>query len=147
MTGVARAAVRIRGSRDHGAGDVLVLLLESPAHEGRALRIYGCSAPRARQNVVLEMGMVLSALRRPNVAILKKGHIEIPSDVHGIIYIPFNDHVNEVAGKHDLMFGPDPSTHEYCTIGGNVGNNSCGTHSVHARVEGNGSRTSDFTNQ
>jgi predicted nucleotide-binding protein len=57
------------------------------------------AAPRARQNVVLEMGMVLSVLRRPNVAILKKGHIEIPSDVHGIIYIPFNDHVNEVVPK------------------------------------------------
>src|SRR5436309_9073490 len=54
-----------------------------------------------------------------------------------------NDHVNLKAGKHDLMFGPDPSTHEYCTIGGNVGNNSCGTHSVHARMMGNGSRTSD----
>src|SRR6266566_2713221 len=57
------------------------------------------AAPRARQNVVLEMGMVLSALRRPNVAILKKGHIEIPSDVQGIIYIPFNDHVAEVVPK------------------------------------------------
>jgi len=54
-----------------------------------------------------------------------------------------NDHVNLKAGRHDLMFGPDPSTHEYCTIGGNIGNNSCGTHSVHARMEGNGSRTSD----
>jgi predicted nucleotide-binding protein len=59
----------------------------------------GKAAPRARQNVVLEMGMVLSALRRPNVAILKKGYIEIPSDVHGIIYIPFNDHVNEAVPK------------------------------------------------
>jgi predicted nucleotide-binding protein len=57
------------------------------------------AAPRARQNVVLEMGMLLSALRRPNVAILKKGHIEIPSDVQGIIYIPFNDHVNEAVPK------------------------------------------------
>jgi predicted nucleotide-binding protein len=57
------------------------------------------AAPRARQNVVLEMGMVLSALGRPNVAILKKGHLEIPSDVHGIIYIPFNDHVSEVVAK------------------------------------------------
>jgi FAD/FMN-containing dehydrogenase/Fe-S oxidoreductase len=54
-----------------------------------------------------------------------------------------NDHVNLAAGKHDLMFGPDPATHEYCTIGGNIGNNSCGTHSVHARMMGNGSRTSD----
>lgn len=57
------------------------------------------AAPRARQNVVLEMGMVLSALGRPNVAILMKGHLEIPSDVHGIIYIPFNDHVGEAVPK------------------------------------------------
>ena len=57
------------------------------------------AAPRARQNVVLEMGMVLSVLRRTNVAILKKGHIEIPSDVQGIIYIPFNDHVSEAVPK------------------------------------------------
>ena len=54
-----------------------------------------------------------------------------------------NDHVNLVAGKHGLMFGPDPSTHEYCTIGGNVGNNSCGMHSVQAAFEGDGARTSD----
>jgi FAD/FMN-containing dehydrogenase/Fe-S oxidoreductase len=54
-----------------------------------------------------------------------------------------NDAVNEVAGKVGLMFGPDPSTHAYCTIGGNVGNNSCGVRSVHARMEGLGSRTSD----
>ena len=40
----------------------------------------GKAEPRARQNVVLEMGMLISALGRPNVAILKKGHIEIPSD-------------------------------------------------------------------
>ncbi|MGO8925764.1 MAG: TIR domain-containing protein [Limisphaerales bacterium] len=55
--------------------------------------------PRARQNVVLEMRMVLAALRRLNVVILKKGHLEIPSDVHGIIYIGFNDHVKETVPK------------------------------------------------
>src|SRR5258708_34544476 len=32
--------------------------------------------------------------------------------------------------KHGLMFAPDPSTHSRCTIGGLVGNNSCGTHSL-----------------
>ncbi|MFI2368308.1 FAD-binding and (Fe-S)-binding domain-containing protein [Streptomyces sp. NPDC018833] len=31
---------------------------------------------------------------------------------------------------HGLAFGPDPSTHSRCTIGGMVGNNSCGAHSV-----------------
>ncbi len=55
--------------------------------------------PRARQNVVLEMGMVLAALRRQNVVILKKGHIEIPSDIQGIIYIGFNAHVKETVPK------------------------------------------------
>ena len=55
--------------------------------------------PRARQNVVLEMGMLISAVGRPNVAILKKGHIEVPSDAQGILYIPFNDHVKETVPK------------------------------------------------
>jgi predicted nucleotide-binding protein len=55
--------------------------------------------PRARQNVVLEMGMLISALGRANVAILKKGHIEVPSDAQGILYIPFNDHVRETVPK------------------------------------------------
>ena len=54
---------------------------------------------RARQNVVLEMGMLISAIGRPNVAILKKGHIEVPSDAQGILYIPFNDHVKETVPK------------------------------------------------
>jgi FAD/FMN-containing dehydrogenase/Fe-S oxidoreductase len=54
-----------------------------------------------------------------------------------------NEQVNIVTGKHGLVFGPDPSTHAYCTIGGNIGNNSCGVHSLLARFEGDGSRTSD----
>jgi len=55
--------------------------------------------PRARQNVVLEMGMLISAIGRGNVAILKKGHLEVPSDAQGILYIPFNDHVKETVPK------------------------------------------------
>lgn len=55
--------------------------------------------PRARQNVVLEMGMLIARLGRSRVAILKKGHVEIPSDANGILYIPFNDHVREVVPK------------------------------------------------
>lgn len=55
--------------------------------------------PRPRQNVVLEMGMLISAIGRGNVAILKKGHVEVPSDAQGILYIPFNDHVKETVPK------------------------------------------------
>ncbi|HEY7105402.1 MAG TPA: FAD-binding and (Fe-S)-binding domain-containing protein [Acidimicrobiia bacterium] len=54
-----------------------------------------------------------------------------------------NEQVNVATGPHGLLFGPDPSTHKYCTIGGNIGNNSCGIHSLQARFQGDGSRTSD----
>ena len=40
--------------------------------------------------------------------------------------------------KYGLTIGPDPATHEYCTLGGMIGNNSCGVHSVMAgRTEDN----------
>jgi FAD/FMN-containing dehydrogenase/Fe-S oxidoreductase len=42
------------------------------------------------------------------------------------------DHLRNAAGKHRLTFGPDPATHDHCTIGGMIGNNSCGVHSVMA---------------
>jgi predicted nucleotide-binding protein len=45
------------------------------------------------------MGMLIAAVGRPNVAILKKGHLEVPSDAQGILYIPFNDHVKETVPK------------------------------------------------
>jgi FAD/FMN-containing dehydrogenase len=44
-----------------------------------------------------------------------------------------------------LTFGPDPATHSRCTLGGMLGNNSCGVHSVMAQFEGYGARTSDNT--
>jgi FAD/FMN-containing dehydrogenase/Fe-S oxidoreductase len=42
------------------------------------------------------------------------------------------DHLRKRANQHDLTFGPDPSTHEYCNLGGMIGNNSCGVHSMMA---------------
>ena len=44
-----------------------------------------------------------------------------------------------------LTFGPDPATHNHCTLGGMLGNNSCGVHSVMAQFYGYGARTSDNT--
>jgi FAD/FMN-containing dehydrogenase/Fe-S oxidoreductase len=40
------------------------------------------------------------------------------------------DTLRERAEQHHLTFGPDPSTHSRCTLGGMIGNNSCGTHSL-----------------
>jgi FAD/FMN-containing dehydrogenase/Fe-S oxidoreductase len=42
------------------------------------------------------------------------------------------DVLREEAERHGLTFGPDPSTHNHCTLGGMIGNNSCGTHSMMA---------------
>jgi predicted nucleotide-binding protein len=51
---------------------------------------------RARQNVILELGMFLVRLGRKRVAILYKGDMELPSDINGLIYIKFKKRVDEV---------------------------------------------------
>ena len=40
------------------------------------------------------------------------------------------DDLRQAALEHGLTYGPDPSTHSRCTIGGMVANNACGSHSV-----------------
>ena len=47
------------------------------------------------------------------------------------------DNLRNAAKPHKLTFGPDPATHDHCTLGGMCGNNSCG---VHAQMAG---RTAD----
>ena len=54
---------------------------------------------RARQNVIMEMGMLLASLTRKRCAILVKGYVELPSNMGGVITIPFNDHVREAVPK------------------------------------------------
>jgi len=40
------------------------------------------------------------------------------------------DKLRDAGRPHGLTFGPDPSTHNRCTLGGMIGNNACGSHSV-----------------
>jgi len=42
------------------------------------------------------------------------------------------DALRAAAERHGLTFAPDPATHSRCTLGGMIGNNSCGPHSVMA---------------
>jgi predicted nucleotide-binding protein len=70
--------------------------------------------PRARQNVIMEMGMLLASLTRRRCAILQKGYVELPSNMGGVITIPFNDHVREAVPKlvqrlQDAGFKLDPA--------------------------------------
>ncbi len=40
------------------------------------------------------------------------------------------DRLREAAEVHELTFAPDPATHSRCTLGGMIGNNSCGVHAL-----------------
>lgn len=52
--------------------------------------------PRARQNVVFEFGMFVGKIGRSKVCCLFKGDIELPSDLHGLVYLPFSESLNEI---------------------------------------------------
>lgn len=45
-----------------------------------------------------------------------------------------NEQLNKATGQYGLVFGPDPSSHSRCTLGGNIGNNSCGVHSIQSHL-------------
>ena len=49
------------------------------------------SAPRARQNVIFELGYFMGKLRRERVAALYKEGVELPSDIHGVVYVRMDD--------------------------------------------------------
>ncbi|HEU5013316.1 MAG TPA: FAD-binding and (Fe-S)-binding domain-containing protein [Roseiflexaceae bacterium] len=53
------------------------------------------------------------------------------------------DDLRAATEPHGLTFGPDPATHNHCTLGGMIGNDSCGVHSVMAARYGDGARTAD----
>jgi predicted nucleotide-binding protein len=50
----------------------------------------GEQRPRARQNVIFELGFFIGGLGPSRVAALVKGNVETPSDYDGVVYIPFD---------------------------------------------------------
>lgn len=74
------------------------IVLATPDDEGKA-KSESITKSRVRQNVVLELGMFLAKLGRERVAILLKEatDFERPSDIQGLIYIPFQNKVDEVS--------------------------------------------------
>jgi predicted nucleotide-binding protein len=77
------------------------VILATPDDEGHRAGRSDEKAFRARQNVVLELGMLLSKLGRSRIAILLKQQekMERPSDIQGLIYIPFKDNLQKDAGQ------------------------------------------------
>lgn len=76
------------------------VVLATPDDQGHRSSHPDEIAYRARQNVVLELGMLLSKLGRKRVAVLLKQqeNMERPSDIQGLIYIPFKDNLEKEAG-------------------------------------------------
>ena len=83
---------------EYGADVGYAIILATPDDEGKA-KTEEMYKSRVRQNVVLELGMFLAKLGREKVAILLKedANFEKPSDIQGLIYIPFQNKVDEVA--------------------------------------------------
>lgn len=75
------------------------IVLATPDDVGYARNNENEKKYRVRQNVVLELGMLLAAKGRSKVAILlsQTEDMESPSDISGLIYIPFKDNVEDAA--------------------------------------------------
>lgn len=83
---------------EYGSDVGYAIVLATPDDEGKA-KPEADYKSRVRQNVVLELGMFLAKLGRNRVAILLKEAVnfEKPSDIQGLIYIPFQNKVDEVS--------------------------------------------------
>lgn len=83
---------------EYGSDVGYAIVLATPDDEGKANKESSYKL-RVRQNVVLELGMFLAKLGREKVAILLKeaDNFEKPSDIQGLIYIPFQNKVDEVS--------------------------------------------------
>jgi Predicted nucleotide-binding protein containing TIR-like domain len=74
---------------DHGAVGFAVVLL-TPDDEGRA-KGTDILHPRARQNVIAELGYFVARLGRDRVCALVRDSVEIPSDFSGVVYEKYDD--------------------------------------------------------
>ncbi|GAA0530206.1 lactate dehydrogenase [Saccharopolyspora subtropica] len=71
-------------------------------------------------------GIVLDCARHLNRILDIDPHHRLARVQPGVVL----DSLRSAAARHGLTFGPDPSTHSRCTLGGMIGNNACGPHSV-----------------
>lgn len=74
---------------DHSKDVSFAVVLCTPDDEGRSGQ-GGKLKPRARQNVILELGFFLGQLGRDRVCVLYGKGVEMPSDYDGVVYIPLD---------------------------------------------------------
>jgi len=88
------ATTLIEKLENHASRAKFAIIILTPDDVGR-LKDTTSEQPRARQNVVLELGYFLGLLGRKNVCCLYKDTLEIPSDFNGVLFIPFKEDVKE----------------------------------------------------
>ncbi len=75
---------------DHAQVGFAIALL-TPDDTGSLSNDVDTPRPRARQNVIFELGYFIGRLGREGVCALTKGDVEVPSDYSGVVYIPMDD--------------------------------------------------------
>ena len=60
-------------------------------YKEKTLEIIDNMSLRSRQNVIFELGYFFSQLKRKNMVALIKDNVEKPSDIDGIVYVPFDN--------------------------------------------------------
>ena len=96
----SEGATLIEKLENYVANVGFAVVLATPDDVGYPKNKEDQKAYRARQNVVLELGVLLAHLGRKRVAILLKDQetMERPSDIQGLIYIPFKTDLPKEAG-------------------------------------------------
>jgi len=84
----SRGRTLVEKFEEHATTSAFAVVLLTPDDFGGAIDEE--SSPRARQNVVFELGFFFGSLGRAKVVVLNQG-VEKPSDVDGIVYIPYPD--------------------------------------------------------
>jgi FAD/FMN-containing dehydrogenase/Fe-S oxidoreductase len=107
------------------ADDVLAALAVCRHHNAPVLP-RGCASSLAGQTV--NAAVVLDFTRHMNRLVSLDPEARLARVQPGLTC----DELRDAAEEHGLTFGPDPATHDHATLGGMIGNNSCGTHSVMA---------------
>ncbi|MEV6398018.1 FAD-binding and (Fe-S)-binding domain-containing protein [Streptomyces sp. NPDC051907] len=148
--GLAQALARaVRGEVDFSAAARALMTMDASNY--RRVPV-GVVAPRDAEDVAA----ALEVCRRHGTPVVPRGAgTSIAGQATGVgVVLDFTRHMNAVVDvdaqartavvqpgvvldtlrdavrAHGLTFGPDPSTHSRCTLGGMIGNNSCGAHSV-----------------
>lgn len=87
-------ATLIEKLENHASKVKFAIIILTPDDVGR-LKEATSEQPRARQNVIFELGYFLGLLGRKYVCCLYKDTLEIPSDFNGVLFIPFKEDVKE----------------------------------------------------